>query len=55
MKEKKTGRIPANLTPFDKKEFENIAENIGMSAGGLATKIIESFLESKKKYGNQAY
>ncbi|MEE9369361.1 MAG: hypothetical protein V3V05_10950 [Pontiella sp.] len=53
--DKKAGRMSVNLTPTDKSDFENIAETLGISAGGLATKLIESYLYSKKVYGNQVF
>ncbi|QBG46547.1 hypothetical protein EGM51_03730 [Verrucomicrobia bacterium S94] len=55
MKDKKTGRIMANVSDSDKSEFERIASELRLSSAGLAGILIESFLESKRKYGNQLF
>ncbi|MDF7809668.1 hypothetical protein P4E94_19675 [Pontiellaceae bacterium B12219] len=55
MKNKKTGRMTANVSDSDKEEFEEIAYKLGQTSAGLAAMLIESYLESKRKYGNQVF
>lgn len=45
----------ANVSDSNKSEFESIADELNLSSAGLAGILIESFLESKKKYGNQVF
>ena len=55
MKEKKTGRMTANVSDSDKREFEDIADSLGQTAAGLAAMLIESYLEERRKRGNQVF
>ncbi len=55
MRETKTGRISASITPSDKEEFEAVAFELGMTASGLAATLLESYLTHRRKYGNQVF
>lgn len=41
---KRTGRVPANLTPEDKSDLESIAPEFASTPGGIATLLLEGFL-----------
>ena len=55
MRETKTGRISASITPSDKEEFEAVAFELGVTAAGLAATLLEGYLAHRKKYGNQVF